>query len=448
MDFTQKLWERAYFPLFEGIVKGRSTARLYRASLETQWLDRDELLRRQLRDLNSLLEHAKRHVPFYRDDDRVPGRLSSLDQLDTLPILSKSIIREAQEDLLSDDPGQARWWKATGGSTGQPLRFAHTPLSHEWRTAMSLRGYAWAMAPPGSRQAYIWGVPTAARSSTQRRKEALHRWIERKQLYNCFSFTPDAMRECLAGMKRFRPDVIIAYTNAVYELARFIDAEGLQPPKVRAILCAAEKVHPTQRETIAATFGCDVFDTYGSREFMLIASECPEHHRLHVSMENLIVEVVDEAGHAVPAGETGRLLITDLHNFAMPFIRYEIGDLARRGSGACPCGRQLQVLDDIVGRSLDVIRTRDGRTVPGELIPHVMKDFPSIRRYQLVQEAVDDIRLHLVCEDTDFPTLKAQVAAKLDELIEGHLDVAIERVDHIATTPSGKHRVTVSRLGA
>ena len=401
----------------------------------------------QLQALNRLLAQAKRRVPYYRRSDAFPAALGSLKELQTLPILRKADIRVHGTDLLTEDSDEQIWWKSTGGSTGEPLHFAHSPVSHAWRTAMSLRGYSWAGAPPGSKQAYIWGVATTAPGTVAGFKEALHRRIERKRLYNCFSFTPDAMRECYAALRRWRPEVLVGYTNPTYEFARFIQREGLEPLPVRSVLCAAEKVHPAQRETIASVFQCDVFDTYGSREFMLIGSECPEHRGLHVSMENLIVEVVDDDGDPVRAGETGRLLVTDLHNAAMPFIRYEIGDLARASDDRCPCGRGLQLLDDIVGRSLDVIRAPGGRVIPGELFPHLMKDYPEILRFQVVQERPDSIRLLLQAENTVSADLGDAIRSKVNELVGEPLAIDIEPVDAIPLTPSGKHRVTVSRIG-
>jgi phenylacetate-CoA ligase len=446
MDIAQKVWEQAYFPFFEAAVKRRSTASLYRASLDSQWRDRADLEQDQLSGLNRLLAHAKSHVPFYGDDNRYPNELHSLQQLAELPLLDKDTIRQHESSLLSRKPGETHWWKSTGGSTGQPLRFAHTPLSHDWRTAMSMRGYSWAGAPPGSKQAYIWGIPTTTPSALRRLKESLHRRLERKRLYNCFAFTPSTMKACYEDLLRWRPDVIVGYTNATYELARFAIARQLPAVKVKAVLCAAEKVHPVQRQAISRAFSCPVFDTYGSREFMLIASECPAHAGLHVSMENLITEVVDDQGLPVKEGATGRLLVTDLHNYAMPFIRYEIGDLARFTSKSCPCGRGLLLLDDIVGRKLDVIRCPEGRVVPGELFPHVIKDFHDIRRFQVIQESMHDIRLLLQSDTKISEDTKQAIVAKLVELVGADMQVHVEIVDSIALTPSGKHRVTISRL--
>lgn len=447
MDWVQKAWEFGYFPFFEGKLKRRQTHRLYRDALATQWLPESELKAKQLEDVNALLAHAKRWVPYYREDARFPQKLASLDDLAELPILDKTLIRGAGQALLAEDRAASAWWKATGGSTGEPLRFAHDKTSYEWRNAMSLRGYAWAGARPGSKQAYIWGGAGKQATGFQRSKERLHQFVDRKRFHNCFDFGPQEMARCYADLCAWKPDAIVGYTNPVYEFARFVEDSGLRPPKVNSVLCAAEKVHPQQRETIARVFGADVFDTYGSREFMLIASECSAHRGLHVSMENLIVEVVDESGQPVASGETGRILVTDLHNYTMPFVRYEIGDLAKTSASTCDCGRSLQLLEGIVGRALDVIRTPSGRVIPGELFPHTMKDFPQVTRFRVVQEADYALTILIKCEGE----LPEHVANEIREVMVGlvgdEMPTELHEVDDIPLTPTGKHRVTVSKVG-
>jgi phenylacetate-CoA ligase len=355
-------------------------------------------------------------------------------------------MRTNYENMKARDPGNSLWVKSTGGSTGEPLHFAYTRESFEWRVAMSLRGYGWAGAPPGSKQAYVWGVATTPPSTLGKLKERLHHFVERKRYFNCFDFDSDAMLHCLDVLERWQPDAIVGYTNPLYELARF-SLQNSRAIEVPNVLCAAEKVHPVQREAMQEAFGCAVFDTYGSREFMLIASECEAHSGLHVSMENLIVEVVDESGKPVPSGEVGRLLITDLHNYGMPFIRYEIGDLARASNRQCTCGRGLGMIEDVVGRSLDVIRTPSGRVVPGEFFPHLMKDYAAIRRFQVIQEELDALTVLLQGHTTIPAETIDRIEAQIKQTLAEPMRLQLKAVDEIPLNRTGKHRVTVSRLG-
>jgi len=192
-------------------------------------------------------------------------------------------------------------------------------------------------------------------------------------------------------------------------------------------------------------FGAPVFETYGSREFTFIAGECDRHQGLHVSMENLLVEILDDDGRPTPAGEEGNVVITDLSNYGMPFIRYANGDRAVAGWGTCSCGRGLPLLQKVVGRRLDILETPDGRRIPGEFFPHLMKDFPAVKRFQVVQEQLDRIELRLV---VNYP-LPQQSRSLLDQEIRKVVGPAVKlsllTVDDIPLTSAGKLRVVVSK---
>ena len=164
-------------------------------------------------------------------------------------------------------------------------------------------------------------------------------------------------------------------------------------------------------------------------------------------MENLIVEVVDDKGAPVGPGEVGRILVTDLHNYGMPFIRYEIGDMARVSERQCSCGRGLLLLDDIVGRSLDVIRTPEGKAVPGEFFPHLMKDFPAISRFQVVQKELWAITIkYQVVANLDSDT-RQKIINEVENVVGSDMRIIFEQVNDIPLTKSGKYRVTISELG-
>jgi phenylacetate-CoA ligase len=276
----------------------------------------------------------------------------------------------------------------------------------------------------------------------------LHQRSERKRYFNCFDFTDEKMQACLRYLKKWQPDCLVGYTNPLVELARLALKNGGAGFSVGSILTAAEKLHPVQRDLLVEAFGGDVFETYGSREFMLIGSECNHHNGLHVSAENLIVEVVDENGHPVPAGSTGRLLITDLNNYGMPFIRYEVGDMARASDKVCECGRGLPLLDGIVGRSLDILRAPSGKVIPGEYFVYFMMDFEEISRYQVVQRQLDRLELRLQSKHPlskqTLENIHQRISAGLDSTI--NLDIVTDA--EISLTPTGKHRVTISELDA
>lgn len=450
MSLYQKYYEHFYFKAFEYFIKNRNTQQLYSKSKKFQWATTDEILTYQSRALSELLVHTYKNCYYYKkciDEHWIGAKdFSDTQKMLKLPLLNKDIIRNNFTDLTSSSLSNMLWEKSTGGSTGQPLHFAYTKESYEWRVAMSKRGYSWAGALPGSKQAYIWGIQLGNAGRIKKMKEQLHHFIDRQVYFNCFDFDERAMAQCLTGLNRFKPVTIIGYTNPLYNLALFIGDNFKIKFSPQSIICAAEKVHPYQREVIERVFGAKVFNTYGSREFMLIAAECGQHEGLHISAENLIVEIIKEDGTPAKDGETGKIVITDLHNYGMPFIRYEIGDLGVATSKACSCGRGLPMIADVVGRSLDVIRTPEGKIVPGEFFPHLIKDFREVARFQVVQEKLDLLVIKLVPTGEFSEITKKRIDIEVRNIVGSAMVINYELVDDIPLTATGKYRVTLSKL--
>src|SRR5258706_104926 len=173
-------------------------------------------------------------------------------------------------------PGLGLISKPPGGSSGVPLHFALDRQSNDRRTAAWHRGYAWAGAGPGERQLYLWGVPLTARSPLKRCKDRLYDWLYRKRVFNSFDMSRQREDAFVRQLNSTRPDAIIAYANPLYELARSLTTRGVRVYSPKSIVVGAEKLHAFQRELIERAFGAPVFETYGSREFMLIGAEC-EH---------------------------------------------------------------------------------------------------------------------------------------------------------------------------
>jgi phenylacetate-CoA ligase len=207
----------------------------------------------------------------------------------------------------------------------------------------------------------------------------------------------------------------------------------------------AEKLHGFERELIERVFAAPVFETYGSREFMLIAAECERHNGMHLNMEYLFVEILDPSGQPTPAGQEGDLVVTDLFNYGMPFIRYATGDRAVAGLGECSCGRGLPLLKKVTGRQLDMLRTPDGRLIPGEFFPHLIKDFPAVRQFQVVQEHPDLILLRVVADAAWTLETSRQLELITRQTLGPMVRFEIQRVTDIPLTATGKHRVVINK---
>lgn len=441
---------RTALRLFEGTIKGRNTFRYWRELEESQWLPRAELERRQLESLRRILVHAHQHCPYYqREWDRLglkPDRVHSLGEFAKWPLVTKDTIRLHRPEMRADLPGLRMFSKATGGSSGVPLHFDVSMESYERRNAATYRGYNWAGAGPGTRQFFFWGVPLGTRTWRKRTKDRLYDRLNRRLTVNSFEFSPERVPTFQHQLNHYRPDIIVAYTNPLYAFAKVLEEQHLVPYAPKSIVVGAEKIYPFQREVIERVFQAPVFETYGAREFMIIGGECTRHAGLHLTTENHVVEVVDEQGHPSPPGEEGNVVVTDLTNYGMPFVRYVNGDRAVAGFTECSCGRGLPLLRKVSGRHLDMIDTPDGRSVPGEFFPHLIKDFPLVERFQVVQEVVDRVEVRLVVRPDWAEESCVKLDAELRKVLGPAIKIDVRRVDKIPLTATGKLRVVVRNV--
>lgn len=446
-----QIYRNLLLPLFDGVIKGRSTIAHWKAAEQSQWWTRQELESLQLSSLRELIRHCQETCPFYADDWRRRGlsaeQIESLTDFQAWPLLTRESIRRNRLKLRTT-ANLKRMTKATGGSSGEPLQFDLDSGSNDRRTAMTYRGYSWADAAPGTRQLYIWGTAVGKVPAWKRIKMDLHHRFDRHLILSCFEFTPERMRQHLTRLNRYQAEVIVAYTNPLYEFARFLRSESLVPASPRSIIVGAEKLHDFQRQLIEEVFRAPVFETYGSREFMLIGAECEHHSGLHLSMENLLVEILNDDGSPTPGGSEGNVVVTDLFNYGMPFIRYVNGDRAVAGFGQCSCGRGLPLLRKVVGRQLDTLATPDGRKIPGEFFPHLIKEFPAVRRFQVVQESLELITLKLVVEGGLTLGDREHLLSEVRKCAGTEVEIRLQLVDDIPLTSTGKLKVVVQSAGA
>lgn len=446
-----KLPRHSLILAFEGGIKGRPTFKYLRELERSQWLAPDALGALQFRRLQALLDYAYEHCPYYRttwnERGLHPSRLRTIEDFERWPTITRETIREHRQAMRSCEPGMRLISKATGGSSGAPLHFDLNLDSNYRRMAASFRGYAWAGAGPGVRQLRLWGVPLGQRPWWRDAKDRLYEELYRQRVLNCFDFPEERVEDFRVELERHRPEVIVAYTNPLYAFARALDERKIRPYSPRSIVVGAEKLHGFQRALIERVFEAPVFETYGSREFMLIGAECERHAGLHLTDEHLLVELVDDDGRRTPAGAEGNIVVTDLFNLGMPFVRYLNGDRGVAALDPCECGRGLSMLSEVVGRQLDILETVDGRRIPGEFFPHLFKDIPAIRRFQVIQESLSEIHVRVVLrgalsgEEEQF--LHAAMLATLGPAMK----VKREVVEEIPMTGVGKHQVVVNRMG-
>jgi phenylacetate-CoA ligase len=330
----------------------------------------------------------------------------------------------------------------TGGSTtGEPFRLEYTMDSYAHRTAVMWRGYAWAGLPLGRRAVYVWG---AGRSQGRVRelKDRLYHAAFNRTLVNAYGIRDDNVEQCLQRIRRARPRAIAGYVAPLLVLARGLAARNAIIEGLESVVTGAEALHEPERQLMQTAFGCPVFNSYGCREFMLLASECGRRNGLHVNADHLVLETVDATGRPVH-GASGDVAITDLHNYGMPFVRYVNGDRATYSSGSCPCGRGLPLLGSVEGRILDLITTPDGRQIPGEYFVHVMLEWPQVRQWRLVQTGPDTADFLMVLKTPLTAAEQEALHRRTTSGLGDALRVRLVFVEELPPTRSDKRRLTV-----
>jgi phenylacetate-CoA ligase len=290
--------------------------------------------------------------------------------------------------------------------------------------------------------AKVWGNP-------EYRQHGVKGWL-RNRLYDraihldTLSMTPDAVRRFVATLNRTRPELLFGHAHSVFLLADFVDRHGLKAHKPAGIITTAMVLHDWQRRRIEATFGCPVTNRYGCEEVSLIACECEEHRGLHVNADSVLVEVIRD-GRPAPAGMPGSIVITDLSNFAMPLIRYLIGDVAVLTERACPYGRGFPMLESIEGREADYVVTADGRLISGiSLTENFAVLVPGVAQIQIIQEQLRRFLFRVVRGADWGPASERRVSELVTERFGKNIRHTIEFVDLIPQEPSGKYRFCIS----
>ncbi len=435
------------FPAWQRVVRRRSIGAQRRLLARTQWMSRDERDALQLEALHAMLQHAGRNVPYWRDLFRKigfdPRQVRSTSDLVALPVLTREIVQERLDDLIDPAHRGKNISKGTSGTSGVPLRFEHCNESEAWRQAVRLRGYGWAGYRIGMPTLHYWGAGAVMPGGLAGRKIRLDRALRREVYVDAVKQDDASMRATAELIARMRPHAIVAYTQALALFARWVEEHGRRDWPDMRVLCCAEGLMARDREALVRVFGPGVFETYGSRETMLIASECDAHTGMHLSEENVVVEVTRD-GRPVARGVAGDVLVTDLHNFGMPFIRYVNGDVAAAAEdGVCPCGRTLRKLARVEGRRMDTLRDGSGNAVPGMLFASLLQlDAGALRAFQVVQKRSGEVELKVV-RGREWNEQRFTAASRRLKTYFKGLPFKVTFCEEIPASKSGKRRPIV-----
>lgn len=421
---------------------------------QSQWLSLEKMRELQELKLRRLVAHAYQHVPYYRDRMRAagvgPDDIKTLEDLAKLPFLTKNDVRKhLYFDIMSDNHDRGEVLKiTTSGSTGEPFVCFVDRAQLEFRWAATIRAMEWTGWRLGDRQVRLWHQ-TIGMSKSQVAREVTDAWLMRRKFIPAFEMTDETLRAFVREIEAYQPVLLDGYAESFNLLARFLAEHGRIDVKPKGIISSAQTLPEKSRQIIEEAFGCKVFDKYGSREFSGIAYECEAHAGHHVVGEGYIVEVLKDGRPAKP-GEVGEVVITDLNNYCLPFIRYRIGDLAEAmdPNERCVCGRGLPRVGKIEGRVQSIILGSRGQYIPGSFFLHLLKDYDhAIRQFQVVQTERGAITLKVVKGKRFTDEVLDEVLKTLRQFLGEDMKIAVEFPENIEMVRTGKRLATVSKLG-
>ncbi|MDH3266851.1 MAG: hypothetical protein OEM25_07795, partial [Gammaproteobacteria bacterium] len=330
---------------------------------------------------------------------------------------------------------------------GAPTVFYKDVNRHSLRRADQIRHDQWTGWRLGEKWALIWGARTDLVTHRGLRERMVERYLHRCISLDAFELDDDRIAAFIHRMKRFNPKMILGYANALHRVAEFVLEGNLQVAvQPRGIVSSAETLTTEAKERVSLAFECPVLDRYGSREVGLIASDCGAGDGLHINADNLVVEIVCGDRHAEP-GETGDVIVTDLLNYGMPFIRYDLGDRATASDAKCRCGRSLPLIASVDGRQSDFLIATDGTEVHGEFFTHLFYGHPDVIQFQVVQESREHVVLRIVPKSIDCKGDFSEITETTARVLGNGTEVSVELCDSIAPSRTGKHRFTISKIG-
>jgi phenylacetate-CoA ligase len=444
----QRIYSKAIYPVYRWLQRDGALAATKELDMHDS-LSPGEMRKVEQEKLVVLLDNARQNVPYYRDllSNYVTSDTGEIDAsvIRSLPLLSKAIIREQGKNLISTRLGENRIdANSTSGSTGSPLHFYTDRRSKAYRKACVTRNRKWLGVMLGEPVVHLWGSPI-----DQRRADALrgkiHSILTRETILSAYAMSDDQMSKYALTIQRLRAPLLVGYPSALVQFGRFCVKHQLRFPEIRAIVCSAETMYPHQREEIQAAFETPVFNRYGCREVGDIAHEVPGGDGLVVNSDRILVEILDPEGNPCPAGVQGEIVVTDLDNFGMPFIRYQIGDRGAWTQEGSAQGRlPFPVLESVDGRSLDVVAAPNGNRIGGTFWTILFRKRPGILDFQVEQTALDHVLIRYVKDQGVANPDQQYFRDMIADACGPDMHVKFTEVDQIVPEKNGKYRVVIS----
>jgi phenylacetate-CoA ligase len=416
---------------------------------QQQWWSLEQLRELQLNRLERLLQYAAKHSPFYRQvfsaQNLALDDLPSWKAFQQIPVTTKHDIRNQTDQFISDEYDKNNLVTAkTGGSTGVSLNLFFDEKCQERRNAAQMWADRWAGWDLGEKKAAIWGNPPVARGLKQRLRLML---LDRTIYLDTMNLNDQSLGAFVEKWRQENPRAIFGHAHSIYLFARYVLEQGHMDLRPKSIVATSMMLLDNEREIIEQAFGCKVTNRYGCEEVGLIACECEKHRGMHLNLPHLVVELLDANDQPVKPGEPGKIVVTDLNNFAMPLIRYRVEDVGVYSARQCECGRQLPILERLEGRVADFLKLPEGGQVAGiSLVERTLTKVPGIEQMQLVQNSLNEVVINRVKGQDYSDKTDALLLEAMREVFNENVTLTIQDVSNIPQEPSGKYRFSICKV--
>jgi len=442
-----KLVSKLLFPLHERLKKHDTVA--IKTQLEkSQWLPKDKIMQAQSERLHLFMAKVIENVPYYKALFNKLGLsssdINSVADLHKLPFLDKTTIRENYSALKSNQAGVVSSF-TTGGSSGAPLTFllGDERVSHD--VAEKWRATRWWDVDIGDKEIVAWGSPIEL--GAQDKIRIIRDKLFRSTLIPAFDVDESKLLGFIYKIKSIQPQMLFGYPSVFSLVAKLALAQDIDLTQlgIKVVFVTSERLYPYQREMIEKAFGAPVANGYGSRDAGFIAHQCPSGN-MHISAEDLIVEIIDNDGNVVADGEKGEVVVTHMATSDFPFIRYRTGDIAALDTKPCTCGRGLPVLKDIEGRTTDFVVAANGTMMHGLALIYILRELEGIEEFKVIQESKQLTRIELVPTNTLSDELATKIIEGFKARLGQEVEIQLDVMEKIAAEKSGKFRYIVSKV--
>ncbi len=444
--------------------------------LRYEHLPEEALRRIQHAKLVELLEFANLRVPYYRrlfrKLDFYPADIKNLEDLRHLPVLSREEVKAHYAEMIDErlresidrrqgtfsHPGAPVFlsplrkhklvYNTTSGSTGTPTIFFQDAMRSAINWAHELRVKSWFGLSPGIREARF--MRESAEFNPHSLKHRLRQTLWHQMVFPSSNLHDGVLAQSLDRLRTFKPVILFGNTSALTSVARFIQENEIDLADYRPRLVVTWSAPLLQHEEhiLTTAFQCPVTNIYGTREVGHVAMRCPAGG-YHLNQESALVEIKPLAGEVSEEG-AGEIFVTPLDPSPMPFIRYRVGDVGRKTSAKCSCGRSLPLISEVLGRSGELYQLENGRKLSPNFWSHIFRDDElvfTVSRFQVIYQTEGRIRILVVPNDGYTPHNETRLRQRLRDLLGPEIRVAVEQVPVIPPLPSGKYQVVVNQAG-